>query len=51
MLITFYSIIHTIGHLVSKLKELDEEEDMDETNEIMTYKEFKSHKSYAELLF
>jgi len=51
MLITFYSIVHTVGHLTGSVRELHEEEDMEETNDVLTYKEFKSHKSYAEILF
>jgi hypothetical protein len=50
-LITFYSIVHTIGHLTSSIKYLDQEDDLDKINSVLTHKKFNKHKTYAELLF
>jgi predicted ferric reductase len=50
-LITFYSFVHTIGHLSGTFRALDNEKDLDVINAVFSHKEFKHHKSYAELLF
>ena len=51
MLITVYSIIHTVGHLTGSVRALDHEDDIDEINRVLTHKRFDAHKSYAEILF
>jgi hypothetical protein len=50
-MITFYSFVHTIGHLTGTFRVLDDEKNLDVINAIFSHKEFKHHKSYAELLF
>lgn len=50
-LITFYSVVHTIGHLTGSIRALHNDKHLEETNEVLTKKEFRTHKSYAELLF
>lgn len=49
-LITFYSVVHTIGHLTGSVRGLAEEEDVDEINKVLTHKEFSKHLTYAEIL-
>jgi hypothetical protein len=50
-LITFYAIVHTIGHLNGTMKVISEEEDIQKANDVLLHHEFGKEMSYAELLF
>ncbi|CAI2380621.1 unnamed protein product [Moneuplotes crassus] len=50
-LITFFSIVHVVGHLSGSIKKFSEAKDIDNVNEVTLNHNFDGKKTYAELLF
>ena len=47
----FYSTLHTVGHLIGTFRVFSEADTVDEINDVFKHNEFKSVKTYPELLF
>ena len=48
---TFYGILHTIGHLLGSFKKFSEEKDINNVNRITLNKNFDGRRTYLQLLF
>ena len=48
---TFYSLLHTIGHLSGSIRKFSEAKDIQEVNDVTLNHDFSGEKTYSELLF
>lgn len=48
---TFFGILHTIGHLLGSIRKFSEEKDISKANDVTLNHDFSSEKTYNQLLW